>query len=295
MKDAVEEWPQTLKALMIWTYVQVAQPILDMSEGRRVAWFIATINGAVYIAWQFPRLKPFMTRHFTHDPLSGLSYTLLTSMFSHRSLLHLLVNSMILSTFGSATTQWFAEETQKDSENLRESTSKWHFIAFFISAGLFSGLVSHIVSARVTFPRLVSRLTSSTAPGNSKTLTASITKNRPFKNAAKEQSLTIPPSLGSSGAVYSTLVVVAMAYPDTELALKIPPAFPIPIQYGVGTLLAVDILGALRGWRYFNHWAHLGGAAFGAFYWEYGFELWDLLRVITLGNLPPSLSKTQVQ
>ncbi|KAI0917952.1 hypothetical protein AcV5_002752 [Taiwanofungus camphoratus] len=86
-----------------------------------------------------------------------------------------------------------------------------------------------------------------------------------------------------------------MAYPDTELALKIPPAFPIPIQYGVGTLLAVDILGALRGWRYFNHWAHLGGAAFGAFYWEYGFELWDLLRVITLGNLPPSLSKTQVQ
>lgn len=81
MKDAVEEWPQTLKALMIWTYVQVAQPILDMSEGRRVAWFIATINGAVYIAWQFPRLKPFMTRHFTHDPLSGLSYTLLTSMF----------------------------------------------------------------------------------------------------------------------------------------------------------------------------------------------------------------------
>lgn len=48
-----------------------------------------------------------------------------------------------------------------------------------------------------------------------------------------------------------------MAYPDTELALKIPPAFPIPIQYGVGTLLAVDILGALRGWRSVISYANL--------------------------------------
>lgn len=30
----------------------------------------------------------------------------------------------------------------------------------------------------------------------------------------------------------------------------------------------------------FDHYAHLGGAAFGAFYYAYGPEIWDVFRTI---------------
>lgn len=68
--------------------------------------------------------------------------------------------------------------------------------------------------------------------------------------AAKErsESAAIPFTLGASGVVYSVYTVVALAYPDTELAMKIPPTFPIPISYGLSALLVFDVLGVIRGW-----------------------------------------------
>lgn len=83
VKDAVDEWPNTIKNIAVWTYVQVAQPVLDTTEGRRICWAIGAFNGLIWLAWQFPRLKPVMMRSFTHSPLSGISYTLLTSTFRY--------------------------------------------------------------------------------------------------------------------------------------------------------------------------------------------------------------------
>ena len=40
----------------------------------------------------------------------------------------------------------------------------------------------------------------------------------------------------------------------------------------------------------FNHWAHLGGVAFGALYWAYGPRAWEFFREASLGGLPPSLT-----
>jgi len=34
--------------------------------------------------------------------------------------------------------------------------------------------------------------------------------------------------------------------------------------------------------RFFDHYAHLGGAAFGALYYTYGMRVWDSMRVHTL-------------
>ncbi|EEB89068.1 hypothetical protein MPER_12885, partial [Moniliophthora perniciosa FA553] len=42
--------------------------------------------------------------------------------------------------------------------------------------------------------------------------------------------------------------------------------------------LVAWIIGIARGWRMFDHWAHLGGAAFGAAYYAYGPKLWANLR-----------------
>jgi rhomboid-like protein len=151
---------------------------------------------------------------------------------------------------------------------MQEATSVWHFLAFYSSAGLFSGLVSHIFSARFRYPRLISQLSANAAAN-----VTSVTLK------AKPAVLDIIPSLGASGAIYAAVTLTALGFPDTQIALLIPPSFPIPIQYGVGGLIAIDIIGALRGWRMFDHYAHLGGAAFGAFYYAYGPRFWDTMRL----------------
>ena len=40
--------------------------------------------------------------------------------------------------------------------------------------------------------------------------------------------------------------------------------------------------------RFFDHYAHLGGAAFGALYYMYGMRMWDAMRVHALKSDGPS-------
>jgi rhomboid-like protein len=61
---------------------------------------------------------------------------------------------------------------------------------------------------------------------------------------------TILPSLGASGAIYSTVIMSTLAFPDAEVSLVFPPTPSFPIQYGVGGLVLLDCVGILRGWRY---------------------------------------------
>lgn len=58
---------------------------LNLDEGKRVGAGITALNALVFLAWQLPHpaARAFMTRHFTHHPLSGKYYTMLTSCFSH--------------------------------------------------------------------------------------------------------------------------------------------------------------------------------------------------------------------
>ena len=120
LKSSMEQLPETMKAMVVWSYVQVFQPILNASEGKRMCWAIGAVNFAVWLAWGVPRWNAFMLRAFTHNPLSGKSYTLLTSTFrwvqvmwtprdgtlilrysSHQNILHLAFNCMALASFGT--------------------------------------------------------------------------------------------------------------------------------------------------------------------------------------------------
>ena len=69
------------------------------------------------------------------------------------------------------------------------------------------------------------------------------------------------PSLGASGAIYGAVTLTALAFPESQVALFIPPSYPISIQWGVGGMLLLDTIGILRGWRYvkaflFSSFAH---------------------------------------
>lgn len=239
------------------------------------------LNAAVWAAWKIPRWQSFMTVRFMHNPLSGLSYTLLTSMFSHRGLLHLLMNCLALEGFGSAAYHYLVKEEGNQKPPMLESSASFHFMSFFISAGLFSGLVSHVVSTKFRYPRAVAQFAAQ-AHGTKKADTwasaVSAASGTAASTVTKKSIPDILPSLGASGAIYATVVVTALAFPQSQIALFIPPSYPINIQYGVGGLVLLDTIGILRGWRVFDHWAHLGGAVFGAAYYAYGPTVWQAFR-----------------
>lgn len=72
---------------------------------------------------------------------------------------------------------------------------------------------------------------------------------RPATDAAAATP-TILPSLGASGAIYSTVIMSTLAFPEAEVSLVFPPTPSFPIQYGVGGMVLLDCIGILRGWRY---------------------------------------------
>lgn len=172
---------------------------------------------------------------------------------------------------GSAAYYYILREQDKTSPPQLESTAAWHFLAFFISgtqniynppqnvplkllylAGLFSGLVSHVVSAKIHYPRLITQLASSANVVNKPdTWAAAVAASSgSARGAAAKKSRDILPSLGASGAIYGAVTLTALAFPESQVALFIPPSYPISIQWGVGGMLLLDTIGILRGWRY---------------------------------------------
>lgn len=120
----------------------------------------------------------------------------------------------------------------------------------FALAGTFASLVSHTVSTKFKYPRLVKQLASPAALApKAETWAASLAASSSSSAAALKTTPSILPSLGASGAVYACVTLTASAFPDSKIALAIPPSYPVNIQYGVGGLVCLDLIGVIRGWR----------------------------------------------
>ncbi|EJU03596.1 hypothetical protein DACRYDRAFT_64551 [Dacryopinax primogenitus] len=260
MVDSTKHWPTTIRVYAQRAWITFAEMVLNSSDGRRAAASIVCLNAAIFMGWQIPILRHFMASHFLHSPLSGKSYTLLTSAFSHQGLVHMGFNMFALVSFGSAAFDWLGTQ-QAHVERQPESTYFYHAFSFYVLGGLFSSLLSHVVAARFRFPRMVAALTAGNMTG-----------------ATNGALTSILPSLGASGAIYATVTLSALALPEATVSFILLPWVQVPISAGVGSLVLLDVIGVMRGWRTFDHWAHLGGAAFGVFYYYYGPELWNWTR-----------------
>ncbi|KAG6898321.1 hypothetical protein C0992_011913 [Termitomyces sp. T32_za158] len=199
---------------------------------------------------------------------------------------------MALESFGSAAYIYLVKEQDKAAPAQLEVSSAWHFLAFFVSAGLFSGLVSHVVATKFMYPRMVARFSAPSVPMKADTWASAVASSSASAASAAKTAVFKPilPSLGASGAIYASVTLTALAFPDSQVSLIIPPSYPIDIQTGVGALVLLDMIGAARGWRFFDHWAHLGGAAFGAAYYYYGPELWNGSANRNIINKPSKLT-----
>lgn len=81
VKEEISQWPIAVQNISLTVSAFVGSFYYDASEGRRLCWSICALNTVIFLIWKIPRFHTFMNRAFTHDPLSGKSYTLLTSMF----------------------------------------------------------------------------------------------------------------------------------------------------------------------------------------------------------------------
>ncbi|GAA5849720.1 hypothetical protein JCM8547_000542 [Rhodosporidiobolus lusitaniae] len=229
--------------------VILAENWLEMSEAKRTGAELLASFAGVFLLWRVPGSSRF-GHYLAHHPLSGKSVTLLTSVFSHRTLPHLAFNSIALYSFGTACFNYL-----NNSDELPRSTSRYEFLAFFVTAGLASSFASHFWFSRIVAGRLL----------------------RQHASPAVIRS-TLLPSLGASGAVYGCVAMTALAFPETSVSLIFLPFFPIPIGAATGAMVAMDLTGLIAGWRMFDHAAHLAGAAAGALYWWKGHELFEKLR-----------------
>lgn len=299
------------------SYYYVVQSWVNLNEGRATCYKLVGCFTAVYLLSVFPFTRSLAIRLFSHDPLSGSTITLLTSQFGHANLLHLALNSYCFIGFGEfchytctngviltrlcrrGRLELFQSPTNKYTRKSRRSFQSiplfgisccryvcdlflniWE-LNLFGTAGTFSGLVSHLVATRYQLPRLVSALTKGAA------------------DAIPPTTRFLPRSLGASGAVYASVVVAALAFPHASLQIALLPFFQFSIATGVCSLVALDVVGLIRGWRYvstdfssimnlimipliyfryLDHAAHLGGAAFGAGYYYFGPANWEEIR-----------------
>ncbi|OCH87794.1 hypothetical protein OBBRIDRAFT_759176 [Obba rivulosa] len=274
--DRVNALPRGLvQGVALAALHHVHQLVVDSNDFHRVCWSLGALNVLVFAMWRFRSLRPFMTRHFTHDPLSGKSYTLFTSMFSHRKFTHLILSCMALSVFGRTfAIHWYQWCVVREHP---ESTQKWHMLAFITSGGLWAMLLSHIAVARVQYPRLLSRLTRSAFLGLYQRAVPKLHNASRVLDSAKSKAF-----LGLSGAIHSLFTFTALVNPDVGVALGFLPEYAINMCSGLYLLTAFNLLGVLRGWSTFNHWGNLGGIAFGAFYWVCGDGIWMHLKSLLL-------------
>lgn len=277
---SVDAMRKYLNKSVLQYYAQWRLAYLNASDGKKAAYMIAGVNIAVFCAWQvaslalksprMPNLYHFMETWFLHAPLASqplrLAITPITYTFSHISLMHVLFNNICMLSFATSAGWYLSSLNVQSGGNFehgyrepQELSGKYHFLAFFITAGVFSALGSTL-HAQFLQKRVLRSV-------------------NPTLNAFRRANI---PSLGASGAVYSVVVASVFADPDGEVGIvllsNLFPFLNVEKKYGVTALVALDIVGLLAGWRRFDHAAHLGGAAFGAAYCFFGPRMWATFR-----------------
>ncbi|XP_030751151.1 presenilins-associated rhomboid-like protein, mitochondrial isoform X1 [Sitophilus oryzae] len=76
-------------------------------------------------------------------------------------------------------------------------------------------------------------------------------------------------SLGASGSIMAVLGYVCTEYPDTRLGIILLPFLTFSAGTAIKVIVGLDTAGAILGWRFFDHAAHLGGVLTGI-----GWALW---------------------
>lgn len=189
-------------------------------------------------------------------------WQVVTHMFMHGGLFHILFNMYALWAFGTP---------------LEMRWGRGKFLFFYFSAGLGAALihtlanyyfvqegVNTLLNAGLNHDQIYEIL-------NTGRFDTRILSSVPKEVIESAYSAFNTPAVGASGAVYGVLVAFGLMFPNIELMLIFLP-IPIKAKYFIPGLIVLDLFFGITGSPFgIAHWAHIGGALFGfimAYYWK---------------------------
>ena len=217
--------------------------------------YLLIINVAIYflISTSSP-LYASLTLHYIDHPDFHV-WQLITHMFLHGSMTHILFNMFALYQFGAVMEQQWGTK---------------RFLIFYFAAGLGGALLYNFNLGAIT-----NYLSHSFMPVHS-----GIINTLPQQLQLEIFRVVSSQAVGASAAIMGIVVAFAYIFPNTKLMLIF---FPVPIsaKYLIGAVVAWDIIAGLlgtltmMGMANYNdniaHFAHIGGALVGIIllmYWQ---------------------------
>ncbi|MFT7387722.1 MAG: membrane associated rhomboid family serine protease [Candidatus Endobugula sp.] len=194
-----------------------------------------TKNVALYY-WESPLFQPLQ---------------LLSHLFVHGGVMHLLFNMLGLWMFGRI---------------LEQVWGRTRFLLFYITCGVgaalmyqlasyyqFQSAIEPLLAVNIPFDDMLQRFS------NGQYYTQ-------FPSSEQAAIIFFSSVVGASGAIYGVLVGFAFLFPNHKLFFIFLP-FPIPAKFFVPALLSFDIYASVTGFSIFGaniaHTAHVGGALVG--------------------------------
>ncbi|MEO0367822.1 MAG: rhomboid family intramembrane serine protease [Pseudomonadota bacterium] len=204
----------------------------------------------------------FELYNFNHP--SFAPWQLVSYLFLHGSVMHLLLNMIGLWSFGRV---------------LERVWGGRRFLFFFLVCGVGAGVIalivnqlnldsttSSLIEAGVSEAEIMRLLNNGQVGSN---IAAAISR----QEMQSLYNLANAPMVGASGAIYGVLIAFAMLFPNFKIMLVFLP-IPIAAKYFVPVLLLIDLTAGFTGISIFGlniaHFAHIGGALIGfliVLYW----------------------------
>lgn len=192
-------------------------------------------------------------------------WQVITHMFMHGGLTHILFNMYALWAFGGPIEQMLGQKK---------------FVFFYFSAGIGAALLHTLVNYYDFQSGYNALLDAGMSMGNIDALLKTGQYNTGILESVSKETLQDlyasynTPAVGASGAIYGILVAFGMMFPNVELFLLFVPV-PIKAKYFIPVLIALDLFSGVTGYSIFGggiaHFAHVGGALFGfimMWYWK---------------------------
>jgi rhomboid-like protein len=182
-------------------------------------------------------------------------YQIITSMFCHGNLTHLLFNMFALWMFGTV---------------IEHKMGSVNFLKFYLLCGLGATALHMGVQAFEVY-----NITESFT-NNFTISSSSINFHEVFSEENKNilAQVYLGGAVGASGALYGMLIAFGMFFPEEKLMLIFLPMLPIKAKYFIPAMIAIDFYLGLANysWDPIAHYAHLGGALFGFLLIKFWFQ-----------------------
>ena len=211
--------------------------------------------------------------HYPQNPKFA-PWQVVTHMFMHGSINHILFNMFGLWMFGGTLAQMWGRNK---------------FLFFYLSTGLGAAAlqlginyfqISTVVEQLVEAGYSATALTETLQSGQYNTAWSNVISQTELSQLLTSFNMSM---VGASGALYGILVAFAFLFPNTELMIIFLP-IPIKAKYFVPILLASDLFFGFSSYSLgpIAHFAHLGGALTGfimMWYWkkqQFNNNRWDI-------------------